>query len=153
MLWKYTWTSQGNLLSIGTPFNNQLILGLGMPLALQIRVPSSPGDSTRFWGAIIQYGAALLRKRKKPKIKNKEQKLDFSMQASATSRVLGLHRVSVATFNNQQRHQPIRKILHISHTRAVHCTAMGLAISENASCISFPVLVICPYFRCDLNVL
>lgn len=64
LLWKHTaiGANQGNLLSIGTPFDNQLILGLGLPLALQIRVPSSPGDSTRFWGAMIQYGAASWRK-------------------------------------------------------------------------------------------
>lgn len=43
---------------MGTPFANQLILGFGLPLALQISVPSSPGDKTKFLGAVIQYGAA-----------------------------------------------------------------------------------------------
>jgi len=57
---------QGNLLSTGTPFNNQLILGLGLPLAPHVSLPSSPGDSTRFWGAMIQYGAALWMKEKNP---------------------------------------------------------------------------------------
>lgn len=50
---------------MGTPFANQLILGFGLPLALQINVPSSPGDKTKFLGAVIQYGAAVFKKRKK----------------------------------------------------------------------------------------
>lgn len=49
---------------MGTPFANQLILGFGLPLALQINVPSSPGDKTKFLGAVIQYGAAGFKKRK-----------------------------------------------------------------------------------------
>lgn len=49
---------------MGTPFANQLILGFGLPLALQINVPSSPGDKTKFLGAVIQYGAAEFKKRK-----------------------------------------------------------------------------------------
>lgn len=48
---------------MGTPFANQLMLGFGLPLALQINVPSSPGDKTKFLGAVIQYGAAGVRKR------------------------------------------------------------------------------------------
>lgn len=48
---------------MGTPFANQLILGFGLPLALQINVPSSPGDKTKFLGAVIQYGAAGVRKK------------------------------------------------------------------------------------------
>lgn len=48
---------------MGTPFVNQLMLGFGLPLALQINVPSSPGDNTKFLGAVIQYGAAGVRKR------------------------------------------------------------------------------------------
>lgn len=49
---------------MGTPFANQLILGFGLPLALQINVPSSPGDKTKFLGAVIQYGAAGFKKKK-----------------------------------------------------------------------------------------
>jgi len=48
---------------MGTPFANQFMFGFGLPLALQINVPSSPGDKTKFLGAVIQYGAAGVKKR------------------------------------------------------------------------------------------
>lgn len=43
---------------MGTPFANQFMLGLGLPLALQIKLLPSPGDNTRLVGSFIQYGAA-----------------------------------------------------------------------------------------------
>lgn len=45
-------------LSMGIPFMAQVMVGLGVPLALQIKLPLSLGASTRFLGALIQYGAA-----------------------------------------------------------------------------------------------
>lgn len=46
-------------LSTGTPFTSQVMDGLGVPLALQVSTPLSPGARTRFLGApSIQYGAA-----------------------------------------------------------------------------------------------
>lgn len=36
----------------------QVMVGLGVPLALQIKLPLSLGASTRFLGVLIQYGAA-----------------------------------------------------------------------------------------------
>lgn len=46
-------------LSTGTPFIAQVTDGLGMPLALQVSTPFSPGARTRLrGGALIQYGAA-----------------------------------------------------------------------------------------------
>lgn len=46
-------------LSMGIPFMAQETEGLGVPLALQVSVPLSPGARTRFLGApLSQYGAA-----------------------------------------------------------------------------------------------
>lgn len=46
-------------LSMGMPFIAQVMEGLGVPLALQVSTPFSPGARTRFLGApLIQYGAA-----------------------------------------------------------------------------------------------
>lgn len=44
---------------MGMPFIAQLTEGLGVPLALQVKTPFSPGARTRFLGGpLIQYGAA-----------------------------------------------------------------------------------------------
>lgn len=46
-------------LSMGMPFIDQVMEGLGVPLALQVSTPFSPGARTRFLGApLIQYGEA-----------------------------------------------------------------------------------------------
>lgn len=46
-------------LSMGMPFIAQVMDGFGVPLALQVSTPFSPGARTRFRGAPpIQYGAA-----------------------------------------------------------------------------------------------
>lgn len=48
-----------HLLSILSPFIVQVMEGLGMPFALQVSTPFSPGARTRFLGVpLIQYGAA-----------------------------------------------------------------------------------------------
>lgn len=44
--------------SIGRPFMDQRMLGLGCPRARQVMTPVSSGARTRFLGALIQYGAA-----------------------------------------------------------------------------------------------
>lgn len=45
--------------SMGSPFTNHWIEGLGFPLARHTNLPSSPGAKMRFCGSSSQYGAAL----------------------------------------------------------------------------------------------
>lgn len=43
---------------MGTPFMDQVMVGLGSPLARQVKAPFSFGAKIRLRGELIQYGAA-----------------------------------------------------------------------------------------------
>ena len=63
--------SRLHLLSMGMPFMAQVMEGLGVPLALQVSTPFSPGARTRFLGVpLIQYGAAENRREHSRRLEN-----------------------------------------------------------------------------------
>lgn len=49
----------GDILSMGIPLTDHVTLGVGLPPTRQVSIPVSFGARMRFWGALIQKGAAV----------------------------------------------------------------------------------------------
>lgn len=67
---------------MGTPFMNQVMVGLGLPLARHVNIPCSFGARTRLRGELIQYGAAGYQKKKNRQTKEQRWNLHEYKQSN-----------------------------------------------------------------------